>query len=215
MASIISAGTTSGTSLNLSGDTSGVLQLASNGSTTAVTINTSQGVAVLNCLGVGNATPSTSGAGITFPASQSASTDANTLDDYEEGTWTPTITGTGTNPTVTYASPRTGVYTKIGRVVYFNISMEISSISGGTGDIKISLPFSVAAGSEYWGWSTCYNTGLNWGANNTYVTNRMDQGAATLQFYGHRNNSGSSAIDALALPQNSLTQIYMSGFYTA
>ena len=42
MASIISAGTTSGTSLNLSGDTSGVLQLASNGSTTAVTIDTNQ-----------------------------------------------------------------------------------------------------------------------------------------------------------------------------
>ena len=42
MASIISAGTTSGTSLNLSGDTSGVLQLASNGTTTAVTIDTNQ-----------------------------------------------------------------------------------------------------------------------------------------------------------------------------
>ena len=51
MASIISAGTTSGTSLNLSGDTSGVLQLASNGSTTAVTINTSQNV------GIGTASP--------------------------------------------------------------------------------------------------------------------------------------------------------------
>ena len=46
MASIISAGTTSGTSLNLSGDTSGVLQLASNGSTTAVTINTAQKVGI-------------------------------------------------------------------------------------------------------------------------------------------------------------------------
>jgi hypothetical protein len=46
MASIISAGTTSGTSLNLSGDTSGVLQLASNGSTTAVTIGTSQNVGI-------------------------------------------------------------------------------------------------------------------------------------------------------------------------
>jgi hypothetical protein len=46
MASIISAGTTSGTSLNLSGDTSGVLQLASNGSTTAVTISTGQQVQV-------------------------------------------------------------------------------------------------------------------------------------------------------------------------
>ena len=46
MASIISAGLTSGTSLNLSGDTSGVLQLASNGTTTAVTIDTSQRVGV-------------------------------------------------------------------------------------------------------------------------------------------------------------------------
>jgi hypothetical protein len=52
MASIISAGTTSGTSLNLSGDTSGVLQLASNGSTTAVTIDTAQQV------GIGIASPS-------------------------------------------------------------------------------------------------------------------------------------------------------------
>jgi membrane-bound inhibitor of C-type lysozyme len=51
MASIISAGTTSGTSLNLSGDTSGVLQLASNGSTTAVTIDTSQNV------GIGTSSP--------------------------------------------------------------------------------------------------------------------------------------------------------------
>ena len=51
MASVISAGTTSGTSLNLSGDTSGVLQLASNGSTTAVTIDTSQNV------GIGTSSP--------------------------------------------------------------------------------------------------------------------------------------------------------------
>jgi len=51
MASIISAGTTSGTSLNLSGDTSGVLQLATNGTTTAVTIDTSQNV------GIGTSSP--------------------------------------------------------------------------------------------------------------------------------------------------------------
>jgi len=51
MASIVSAGTTSGTALNMSGDTSGVLQLASNGSTTAVTIDTSQNV------GIGTSSP--------------------------------------------------------------------------------------------------------------------------------------------------------------
>ena len=54
MASVISAGTTSNTSLNLSGDTSGVLQLASNGSTTAVTIDTSQNV------GIGTSSPQAS-----------------------------------------------------------------------------------------------------------------------------------------------------------
>jgi len=53
MASIISAGTSSGTSLNLTGDTSGVLQLASNNGTTAVTINTSQNV------GIGTSSPGT------------------------------------------------------------------------------------------------------------------------------------------------------------
>ena len=53
MASIISAGTTSGTALNMAGDTSGVLQLATNGSTTAITIDTSQRV------GIGTASPAT------------------------------------------------------------------------------------------------------------------------------------------------------------
>ena len=52
MASIISAGTTSGTALNMTGDTSGVLQLATNGSTTAITIDTSQKV------GIGTTSPS-------------------------------------------------------------------------------------------------------------------------------------------------------------
>ena len=67
----------------------------------------------LTTLGVGEATPSTSGAGITFPATQSASSDANTLDDYEEGTWTPNSTGI----TVVGTFSSSGIYTKIGRVV--------------------------------------------------------------------------------------------------
>ena len=67
-------------------------------------------------IGVGNATPSTSGAGITFPATQSASTNANTLDDYEEGTWTSSITGTN----LTGLSITNAYYTKVGRLVTLN-----------------------------------------------------------------------------------------------
>ena len=53
------------------------------------------------------------GTGITFPATQSASSDANTLDDYEEGTWTPLANSFTLIGSFTYA----GSYTKIGRLV--------------------------------------------------------------------------------------------------
>jgi hypothetical protein len=64
-------------------------------------------------MGVGGATPSASGSGISFPATQSDSSDANTLDDYEEGIWTPSVT----NMTTTGSPAYGGMYTKIGRVV--------------------------------------------------------------------------------------------------
>lgn len=53
--------------------------------------------------------------GITFPATQSASSDANTLDDYEEGDWTPTQ---GAGITLVGSFSSLGKYTKIGRMVY-------------------------------------------------------------------------------------------------
>jgi hypothetical protein len=56
------------------------------------------------------------GIGITFPATQSASSNANTLDDYEEGTWTPTLVSTGGSaPAYT---TQDGKYFKIGGIVY-------------------------------------------------------------------------------------------------
>jgi hypothetical protein len=102
-------------------------------------------------IGVGGATPSASGSGITFPATQSASTNANTLDDYEEGTWTPTISGTTLAGTGTY-SVQTGSYTKIGRLVMVTASLNWS-VHTGTGSMTITnLPFAsgnVVSGAEY------------------------------------------------------------------
>jgi hypothetical protein len=66
-------------------------------------------------IGVGGATASASGSGITFPATQSASSNANTLDDYEEGTWSAsTITGVN----ATGLSFSQGRYTKTGNIVH-------------------------------------------------------------------------------------------------
>ena len=57
---------------------------------------------------------------------------ANKLDDYEEGTFTPTIIGSGTNPTVTYGT-RIGKYTKVGNLVSVYVSISTSDFSGGSG----------------------------------------------------------------------------------
>jgi hypothetical protein len=88
------------------------------------------------------------GTGITFPATQSASSNANTLDDYEEGEWTPTFlsdggtTGTQTNTSVW------GRYIKIGRQVTVWFKW-IGTLSGYTGTIQVAgLPFSVGTGTD-------------------------------------------------------------------
>ena len=92
-------------------------------------------------IGVGAATPS-SGAGITFNGTQLSSTDPNTLDDYEEGTFTIVIRGSSTTGTYTISS-QTGTYTKIGRVVSVTMSVNgFSAASGGAGYMQITgLPF--------------------------------------------------------------------------
>jgi hypothetical protein len=95
-------------------------------------------------IGVGGATASASGSGISFPATQSASTDANTLDDYEEGTWTFTVTNSG------YGSGTTsGTYTKIGRLVTLTGIITFTSVGTATGQMTLSgLPFT-ASGQAY------------------------------------------------------------------
>ena len=98
-------------------------------------------------IGVGNATPSASGSGISFPATQSASSDANTLDDYEEGTWTPTIASTGTQPTVSSYETRSGYYTKVGNVVTAHCAIRATLSSAGTGNPQVTgLPFTSMGG---------------------------------------------------------------------
>lgn len=101
------------------------------------------GVATLKAtttIGVGAATPAASGAGITFPATQSASSDANTLDDYEEGTWTPTDQS---GASLSFSSA-TGTYTKIGRICIAGSFIVYPSTASGAGCLIGGLPFTVS-----------------------------------------------------------------------
>jgi hypothetical protein len=73
--------------------------------------------------------------GITFPATQVPSADANTLDDYEEGTWTPSLGGN-----TTY-NGRYGYYTKIGNSVVLTFYFNINSRGTGSQNIISGLPW--------------------------------------------------------------------------
>jgi hypothetical protein len=78
------------------------------------------------------------GTGITFPATQSASSDANTLDDYEEGTWTPALdlsSGSATGGTFT------GTYVKVGRQVTLTIYASVGTATSATFGGFTGLPF--------------------------------------------------------------------------
>jgi hypothetical protein len=82
---------------------------------------------------------------IQFPATQIASSDANALDDYEEGTFTPTLAFGGGTTGITYTT-RTGRYTKVGRLVHITIVLLLSSKGSSTGSATITgLPLSAAA----------------------------------------------------------------------
>jgi hypothetical protein len=100
-----------------------------------------------------------SGTGITFPATQSASSNANTLDDYEEGTWTATLSVGTNNATM---GGNTCSYTKIGRTVTFSGLVATTSVSGLSGALRLTgLPFSVQNNSYSYGGCACtYATGM-------------------------------------------------------
>lgn len=87
-----------------------------------------------------------SGQGIDFSATSGTGT-SELFSDYEQGTFTPTITSAGTAPTVAYNS-QTGAYTKIGNRVHVDISISTSSYTAGTGNFRIAgLPFTAASGT--------------------------------------------------------------------
>jgi hypothetical protein len=97
-------------SVVISGDTSGAITLSAPAvaGTNTITLPAATGTVVLT-----GTTPTLNG--ITFPATQVPSADANTLDDYEEGTWTPTD---ASGASLTFVSTTFGRYIKIGRMVF-------------------------------------------------------------------------------------------------
>ena len=95
---------------------------------------------------------------------------ANKLDDYEEGTWSPTPSRETSAPTLGTYTSRSGSYIKIGNVVWINCYFRMDAISGGSGSWTITnLPFEPLTGGN--------NTAQSLFANYNYI-NGTDQTAS-------------------------------------
>jgi hypothetical protein len=132
---------------------------------------------------------SAAGGGIQFPATQIASADANTLDDYEEGTWTPTVQGTTTAGVATYGT-RIGKYTKIGNTVNIMCSLSWTAHTGSGNTLVGGLPFASAnySGNAIWE-SSPYASAMNFGTSATSLVALMVEASDTIIFRGLINNA--------------------------
>lgn len=133
---------------------------------------------------------------IQFPAVQNASSNANTLDDYEEGTWTPVLTfATPGNQSIAYTT-QVGTYTKIGRLVTIQFEILTSTFTHTTasGNLQVTgLPFtslsttgSGTVGSLLWQGITK--------ASYTNVYSQLSQNSAIMLFTASGSGQSASSI---------------------
>lgn len=132
-----------------------------------------------------------SGTGIAFPATQVASSDPNTLDDYEEGSWTPTVSGAGS---VTY-SGQYGIYTKVGNMVFVTGKINVASSTLNANPISIDgLPFAAISSGDtaqrsstmiYGDWQNMgsYAASGRLRVNGTSIVGVRDSGGASVYWY--------------------------------
>jgi hypothetical protein len=115
---------------------------------------------------VGNLVIGTAAKGIDFSANtHAAGMTSELLNDYEEGTFTPVLSSSGTAPTVTSYSTQYGRYTKIGNRVFVTVAIRATMTVAGTGyPVITGLPYAAAGtcnNGPAWGLATLLNIGIN------------------------------------------------------
>ena len=139
-------------------------------------------------MGVGNQSPSN--AGIKFPATAVASSDANTLDDYEEGTWTPTIFGEASAGTTTYTL-QNGRYNKIGNMVVVWCRVDYTAATGSGAMFIGGLPFTIFSdGGNLRYPGACMVQNLNWTAGTYLQAFAQNDGGSTVNILGATDDAG-------------------------
>ena len=147
-----------------------------------------------------------SGHGIDFSATSdgSGTMSSELLDDYEEGTWTPKIRGTGAVFAQSY-STQIGNYTKVGRMVYCTFHIQLTDIGSITGDLIVAgLPFSMKAENGVGGGTIGFADDLGAAASAITINNAGGQSYAYLQYYPSSNSAAAPIVNSTSLASSTM-----------
>jgi len=185
MSSIVISGDTSGTITIAAPAVSGTTTLTLPATTGTITTKDTNGILSVN--------------GVQFPATQSASADANCLDDYEEGTFTPTD-GSGASLGITFNNAK---YTKIGRLVYISVDTIVYPSTASTATaVMASLPFTNLAANV----ASSALVSSNTFANRALVVG----GTTTVFFYANSSISASTNVQLSSATIYGFSAVYQT-----
>jgi hypothetical protein len=114
-------------------------------------------------------------AGVTLGTAAGSYVAVNTLDDYEEGTWTPVLQTSNGDGTYSITTINTAVYTKIGRMVYYSFyCIGLTETVQGTGTMQIDgLPFN-SISNGYTGGLTTYGQSIGTGDGARHIVQSVN-----------------------------------------
>jgi len=140
---------------------------------------------------------------------------ANKLEDYEEGTWTPTVQGTTTAGTSTYTSTREASYVKIGRQVTVTCNLVLTAFSGAAGSAVVTgLPFAAASGfGVATGAFECDNVSFSSGYTTAYVT--VFGGQSQVSYRQHGSSVTEAPINVTQVPAGNWQRFSITYFTDA
>lgn len=187
------------TSANIAIDENEIMA-RSNGAVSSLNLNADGGVVTvgLNAVTANTGLKLSSGQ-IQFPATQQASSDANTLDDYEEGTWTPVYTFvTPGDMAVTYTT-QLGTYIKVGKLVRAQCVVTVSAFTHTTaaGEFRITgLPFASVSGSGRDTTGSVEIQGFTWPGARTQMNASIVPGGSHIRVVGTGSGLSRAALTA-------------------
>jgi hypothetical protein len=135
-----------------------------------------------------------SGKGIDFSATANAAgMTSELLDDYEEGTWTPTLNFSGNSVGLTY-SRQVGKYVKVGNIVYCSGHFQVSNKGSSTGTAVVSgLPFTYAAVTGGWFFPMGVRGNLNVGGAESVSFYISSSASSSMTLYSCNTSGGSNS----------------------